>query len=125
MNIAVTGVLFVALTLLLTGCSKSQKGTTVEASDVPVLEGDLIRFSEKFKTRIDLKTTEVKAAHIVPSIAVIGTVTFDPEHVARVGTRLRGLIRDVRKYEGEMVKPGDLLAAIDSPELGEAQAAVT
>jgi cobalt-zinc-cadmium efflux system membrane fusion protein len=84
----------------------------------------LIRFSEKFASRIDLKTTEVKAAHIVPSLAVIGTVTFDPEHVARVGTRLRGLIRDVRKYEGDTVKPGELLAAIDSPELGEAQAAV-
>jgi cobalt-zinc-cadmium efflux system membrane fusion protein len=114
----------ILLALVLIGCGRGQQGATPEASDVPQLEGDVIRFSEKFSARVDLKTAEVKAVGIVPSIAVVGTVTFDPEHVARVGTRLRGLVRDVRRYEGDIVKQGELLASIDSPELGEAQAAV-
>ncbi|HEY5958295.1 MAG TPA: efflux RND transporter periplasmic adaptor subunit, partial [Polyangiaceae bacterium] len=114
-----------ALVLTLCGCGHGHASPSVEASDVPRLEGNLIRFSEQFAKRIDLRSTEVKSAGIVPSIAVVGTVTFDPEHVARVGTRLRGLVRDVQHYEGDAVKRGELLASIDSPELGEAQAAVT
>jgi cobalt-zinc-cadmium efflux system membrane fusion protein len=109
----------------LLGCSDGHASPAAEASDVPRLEGDVIRFSENFAKRIDLRSTEVTSAGIVPTIAVVGTVTFDPEHVARVGTRLRGLVRDVRHYEGDIVKSGELLASIDSPELGEAEAAVT
>jgi cobalt-zinc-cadmium efflux system membrane fusion protein len=114
----------VLVELLLLGRGRGPQGVAPEESDVPKLEGDVIRFSEKFSNRVDLKTAEVRAAGIVPSVAVVGTVTFDPEHVARVGTRLRGLVRDVRRYEGDMVKQGELLATVDSPELGEAQAAV-
>lgn len=116
--------LSVLLHALLMGCGTGAADAKQEAVDVPRREGNLIQFSEKFAKRIDLKSAEVRAAGVVPSIAVVGTVTFDPEHVARVGTRLRGLVRDVRHYEGDTVKRGELLAAIDSPELGEAQAAV-
>lgn len=119
-----TKALWAALCGLLLGCGTGAADAKLEAVDVPRREGNLIQFSEKFAKRIDLKSAEVRAAGVVPSIAVVGTVTFDPEHVARVGTRLRGLVRDVRHYEGDAVKRGELLASIDSPELGEAQASV-
>lgn len=106
------------------GCAQQASAAKTEAADVPRHEGNLIHFSEGFAKRIDMKSAEVRAAGVVPSIAVVGTATFDPEHVARVGTRLRGLVRDVRHYEGDVVKRGEMLASIDSPELGEAQASV-
>ncbi|HMA92478.1 MAG TPA: efflux RND transporter periplasmic adaptor subunit [Polyangiaceae bacterium] len=110
---------------LLVGCGTGGGADAkLETVDVPRREGNLIQFSDTFASRINLKSAEVRAAGVVPSIAVVGTVTFDPEHVARVGTRLRGLVREVRRYEGDAVKQGELLASIDSPELGEAQAAV-
>jgi len=113
------------LAILLAGCGTGAAADAkLESVDVPRREGNLIQFSEKFASRIELKSAEVKAAGVIPSIAVVGTVTFDPENVARVGTRLRGLVREVRRYEGDVVKRGELLASIDSPELGEAQAAV-
>lgn len=114
----------VVLAFSLFGCSREDQRPPLEAADVPRLEGSVIRFSEAYAKRIDLKSVEVKTAGVVPALAVVGTATFDPEHVARVGTRLRGLVRDVRRYEGDVVKKGDVLASIDSPELGEAQAAV-
>lgn len=116
--------LVAALVGLLSGCHRGDSGKAAEAADVPKLEGSVIRFSESYAKRIDLKTADVRNAGVVPSLAVVGTATFDPEHVARVGTRLRGLVRDVRHYEGDVVKKGEALASIDSPELGEAQAAV-
>jgi membrane fusion protein, heavy metal efflux system len=95
------------------------------ASDVPHVNGRRIEFSEKFSKRIGLQTEQVKQADLIPTVAVVGTVEFDPQHVARIGTRLRGLVRDVKHLEGDRVKRGELLAEIDSPELGEAQASVT
>ncbi len=106
--------------------AKPQVGTKpLPQSDAPRIEGRHIVFTERFAKRIKLSSAEVRESSLVPTIAVVGTVTFDPEHVARIGTRLRGLVRDVRHYEGDAVKRGTLLAEIDSPELGEAQASVT
>lgn len=106
------------------GCSHDGSAQKLEIADVPKLDGNVLRFSESYAKRIDLKSTEVRNAGVVPSLAVVGTATFNPEQLARVGTRLRGLVRDVRRYEGDVVKEGAVLASIDSPELGEAQAAV-
>lgn len=92
--------------------------------DVPQVEGDRIVFSEAFAKRIGLEVAEVRLGPLTPVISVVGTVTLDPEHLAAVGTRLRGLVRSVRKFEGDTVKRGEVLAEIDSAELGEAQAAV-
>ncbi|HET9954411.1 MAG TPA: efflux RND transporter periplasmic adaptor subunit [Polyangiaceae bacterium] len=110
--------------LLSVSCGNHAQGAPREEPDLPRLEGNSIRFSEKFAKRIELKSIEVKKAAVVPSLAVVGTVTFDPEHVARVGTRLRGLVREVRHFEGDIVKRGEVLASVDSPELGDAQATV-
>lgn len=106
------------------GCNQAGSNRKHETADVPKIDGALIHFSADFAKRIGLKFTDVRNAGVTPSLAVVGTATFDPEHVARVGTRLRGLVRDVRHYEGDVVKKGELLASLDSPELGEAQAAV-
>jgi cobalt-zinc-cadmium efflux system membrane fusion protein len=111
--------------LFLFGCGGRQSATSVEQPDLPRVEGNVIRFSPGFAKRIGLVAAPVKNAEVVPALSVVGTVTFDPEQVARIGTRLRGLVREVEKFEGDVVKRGDSLAEIDSPELGEAQAAVT
>lgn len=97
----------------------------VEPPDVPFIEGDRIVFSDAFRTRIQLETAEVALAPLTPVVSVVGTVAFNPEHMAAVGTRLRGLVRTVHKFEGDAVEKGELLAAIESAELGEAQAAVS
>ena len=60
-----------------------------------------------------------------PVVSAVGAVDFDPEHVATIGARLRGLVSRVVRFEGDVVEKGTLLAVIESPELGEAQASVT
>lgn len=104
------------------------KGATsamaAEAPDVPRVEGRRVLFSENYAKRIGLETAAVHARDVVPAVSVVGTVDFNPEFVARVGTRLRGVVRSVHQFEGARVKRGELLASIDSPELGDAQASV-
>lgn len=111
--------------LSLTACLRDEADEPLEPEDVPKLVGPQIRFSERFAKHIGLKTAPVTNARVVPSLSVVGTVTFDPQHVAHVGTRLRGIVREVRHFEGDVVKKNEILATVDSPELGEAQAAVT
>lgn len=92
--------------------------------DVPRAEGKAIIFSPGFRERAGLKTVAARRRALAPTVRVVGTVDFDPEHVAAVGTRIRGLVRRLAKVEGDSVKKGDLLAEIESAELGEAQASV-
>lgn len=92
--------------------------------DVPHVEGNAIVFSDAYAQRIHLEHTTVKKAPLTPVVWVVGTVAFNPTHMAAVGTRLRGLVRTVRKFEGDVVEKGELLAEVESAELGEAQASV-
>lgn len=92
--------------------------------DVPRVEGDSIVFSEAYAKRIQLERATVQKAPLTPVVWVVGTVAFNPTHMAAVGTRLRGLVRSVKKFEGDVVEKGELLAEVESAELGEAQASV-
>ncbi len=118
------GVLLSAAIFTYLGRGSSHARAAVERPDVPRVEGKHIVFSAQYAKRIGLTAELVKRVEVVPSIAVVGKVTFDPEHVTRIGTRLRGVIRKVLHFEGDRVKQGELLAEMDSPELGEAQASV-
>jgi cobalt-zinc-cadmium efflux system membrane fusion protein len=104
--------------------AKGHSEEPVALPDVPRAEGSTIVFSKSFRERAGIKTVVAKRAELVPELRVVGTVTFDPEHVAAVGTRIRGLVRKLSKIEGDVVKEGEVLAEIESAELGEAQASV-
>jgi membrane fusion protein, heavy metal efflux system len=93
--------------------------------DVPYLDGKAIAFSSAFRDRAGIKMSRVESAHLTPVVKVVGTVDFDPAHVAAVGTRIRGFVRNVYKVEGDHVSTGDSLAEIESAELGQAQADVS
>jgi len=95
-----------------------------EAADTPRVSGDSIAFSAGFVQRAGIKLAPVTNSQLVPVVTAVGTVAFNPEYVAAVGTRLRGLVSRVVKFEGDTVEQGTVLAVIDSAELGEAQASV-
>ncbi|HMA95847.1 MAG TPA: efflux RND transporter periplasmic adaptor subunit [Polyangiaceae bacterium] len=98
---------------------------SVASAPQPEVDGKRIVFPAEYAKRIALETVEIAPKKVVPAFSVVGLATFDPAHVVRVGARLRGVVRDVYHYEGESVRAGEALAAIDSPELGQAQAAVS
>jgi cobalt-zinc-cadmium efflux system membrane fusion protein len=98
--------------------------TPAAAADTPRVEGPNIRFSKAFAERSGVKLAPAVKATLVPVVTAVGTMDFDPEYVAAVGARLRGLVTRVEKFEGDKVDVGTVLAVIESSELGEAQAAV-
>jgi len=108
--------------------SRSKQGVSAETKqggrDVPYLDGKWIRYSADYAKRAQVEFTPVERSNLAPVVSVTGTVTFDPEKVAAVGSRISGRVRSILKLEGEPVKAGDVLAEIESAELGHAQAAL-
>lgn len=103
--------------------AKPGQGST-EERDVPHIEGSTIVFSAAYRDRAGIRFTQVERAPFLAMVRVVGTVTFNPNYVAAVGTRLRGTVRRTFKYEGDYVEANEPLAEIESAELGEAQAAI-
>jgi cobalt-zinc-cadmium efflux system membrane fusion protein len=93
-------------------------------ADVPIQDGDLIRFSKVFAQRARITTEAATLQTMSPLVRASGTVAFDPRAFAAVGARITGRIRHVHKLVGDRVKKDDVLAEVESAELGRAQAQV-
>jgi cobalt-zinc-cadmium efflux system membrane fusion protein len=93
-------------------------------ADVPIQDGDLIRFSKTFAQRARITTEAATLQTMSPLVRASGTVAFDPRAFAAVGARITGRIRQVFKLVGDPVKKDEVLAELESAELGRAQAQV-
>ena len=103
------------------------RGTTknvAPSSPLPAvaMEGSHIRFSEEFASRHRIAAVQASETALSPTIQVMGTVRYDVRKFAAVGARSAGRVRRVLKIIGDEVKPGDILADIESVDLGKAQA---
>jgi multidrug efflux pump subunit AcrA (membrane-fusion protein) len=66
----------------------------------------------------------VETASIVESIPANGEITYDETRVAHLSSRVPGTIWKVFKNVGDRVRKGDVLALIDSAEVGKAKSAL-
>lgn len=100
----------------------TEKPASTSPAPTVAMEGNRIRFSEEFATRHHLAAVPAVEAELSPSIQVMGTVRYDVRKFAAVGARSAGRVRRVLKIMGDEVKPGDILADLESVDLGKAQA---
>ncbi|HEX7509643.1 MAG TPA: efflux RND transporter periplasmic adaptor subunit [Polyangia bacterium] len=103
------------------------RGTTEKPSPAlpapaVAMEGNRIRFSEEFATRHHVASVPAAETELSPTIQVMGTVRYDVRKFAAVGARSAGRVRRVLRIVGDEVKPGDILADLESVDLGKAQA---
>jgi cobalt-zinc-cadmium efflux system membrane fusion protein len=92
--------------------------------DVPYLDGKWIRYSADYAKRAEITFATAEKSSFAPLVSVTGTVGFDAQKMAAVGARIAGRVRRILKLDGESVQANDVLAEIESAELGEAQAAL-
>jgi cobalt-zinc-cadmium efflux system membrane fusion protein len=125
-GIALFGLALVIGVILYFARSKKEVGAETKQPQryVPFLDGKWIRYSAEYAKRAGIELTPVERSNLAPVVSVTGTVTFDPEKQAAVGARISGRVRQIFKLEGDTVKVGDVLAEIESAELGHAQAAL-
>jgi cobalt-zinc-cadmium efflux system membrane fusion protein len=108
-----------ALTFGLTGCGKEKKVEPVAAA--VVVDPSLVTPPATVVARI--KVASLTEHPIADVLRVAGQVDFDEQRIARIGSTVTGRVMEVRQHLGSTVKEGDVLAILNSAELGQAQLA--
>jgi membrane fusion protein, heavy metal efflux system len=117
------GVTALAIVALALTRRSAERPTATAHTPSVFMEGNRIRFSEEFSARHHVAAEKAAESELSPTIQVMGTVRYDVRKFAAVGARSAGRVRRVFKIMGDSVKPGDVLADIESVDLGKAQAA--
>lgn len=86
-------------------------------------EPGVVELSEEAMARIELATAPVRLQDLGSRWSTTGTVGFDETGLAHVASRVEGRLVRVPGELGDRVAAGDVLAVVDSVELGEARAA--
>jgi cobalt-zinc-cadmium efflux system membrane fusion protein len=72
--------------------------------------------------RVTISTTPVVRRDLLAEISTTAEVGYDEDHLAHVTPRISGRVHEVRASLGQDVKTGQVLAIVDSTELGHAKA---
>ena len=119
----VAGAVVFALLAVVASRRASNKPAVSSHAPAVIMEGTRIRFTEEFATRHRIASVKAAESDLSPTIQVMGTVRYDVRKFAAIGARSAGRVRRVLKIMGDGIKPGDVLADIESVDLGKAQAA--
>lgn len=102
---------------LVTACGKAPE----EAP--PVAKPDPALVEPNPELRAQLKVDVIKTAPVVQSLRVAGRIAFDEQLLARIGSTVTGRVSSLNAQLGDEVRPGSVLAIINSTELTTAQLA--
>ncbi|MBA3936214.1 MAG: efflux RND transporter periplasmic adaptor subunit [Planctomycetes bacterium] len=80
-----------------------------------------VKLTPEAVERFHITTYHVEPMVLREPILAPGTVSFVPETTTHIGTVVLGRVSAIHAHLGEVVKAGDPLITIDSPELGLAQ----
>ncbi|MCH8251294.1 MAG: efflux RND transporter periplasmic adaptor subunit [Planctomycetes bacterium] len=84
------------------------------------VESVRIRFIDpSILRKAGIEVERVRRRPMSATINVPAEVEFDATNLTRITSRVSGVLRDVSVQLGSVVERGDLLAALDSPALGE------
>lgn len=82
---------------------------------------DEVTLSEQAINQYNIQIGTARKQAILGAVVSPARVVFNADAMAHVGSAVTGRIAELRVKLGDSVKKGDVLAVVDSPELGEAQ----
>ena len=85
-------------------------------------EEGVVKLSPEALARAEIRTAPVEERALPIEIETTGQVGLDETRLAHVGPRIAGRVHAIRAELGHQVKSGQVLAEVDSIELGKAKA---
>lgn len=82
---------------------------------------DEVKLTPEAIKKYDVKVGPVTKQMLTPTFVAPARVAFNAEAVAHVGAAVRGRAIEIKVRVGDIVKKGDELLIVESPELGQAQ----
>lgn len=79
-----------------------------------------VRMAPELRARAGVRAEVAQRRALSPSVELVGSVEFDGDRVAEVGSRISGRVARVLVRPGAVVRAGELLAEIESAAVGEA-----
>lgn len=105
--------------VMMTGCGEHEKKSEA-ATKAP--EGPhVVTVTEEVAKRIDLKTEPVTLRDVVVPLHLTGRIEPDYGREVDVSARISGRVSNILCRPGSMVKQGQILALIDSPQVSDLQ----
>lgn len=107
------------LCLLLLGCQAEEKSPVKKA--IPLPENEVL-LSPKSPKRAYIKEAIIELIQRPLMDPATGKITYDEAHTARVSSPIAGRVITINAALGEQIQASHVLAVLDSPDLGQAQA---
>jgi cobalt-zinc-cadmium efflux system membrane fusion protein len=104
--------------MVIAGCGRETGATEVPSDTV---KGDQIAFPPNAPQLSSLVVTAA-TARSASILRLTGRLVWDEDKTVRIYTPVGGRVRSVNVEIGDTVAPGTVLAALDSPDFGQAQA---
>lgn len=92
-------------------------------SDAAAESRTQVALSSEAKQKNRVETVPVRRLRLARDVEVVGSVGFAADHYAEVGPLIAGRIVSIGVRVGDKVKAGQILAELESAEVGQAQAA--
>jgi membrane fusion protein, heavy metal efflux system len=102
------------------GRSSAQAGAAVV--ETPATSVRPLELSAQSREKNPVKIATAELARIAGDIQVVGTVAFHEDHYAVVGPLVAGRISKLAAGVGDQIHRGEILAEIESAEVGQARA---
>ena len=116
----------IAVTLILTGCGKPETAKAPEKAAAKKGEHSdegLIKLAPEEIQRAGIRTEALEDAEVRDELVVTATVKPNQDAVVRMAPRVPGRLVQAPARLGDTVKAGQVLAILDSIEVGEAHSA--
>ena len=121
MNMRTTTALVLAALVLGTGCKRSSANETVTAE--PEIRGPkTVKFDPRALERLGVKVDVAGSAAKDYTFDVVGTLDYNYDNYAEIGSIADGRITQIFFRVGERVKKGQVLATLLVPDVAQAQA---
>lgn len=117
------------LAVLAEGCS--EKAESVASANAKVAASPesgpqapkVLKVSEAALAKNPITTTPALRIRIAPDLQVVGSVSYNQNHYAIVGPLVSGRVSRLLAGLGDVVRTGQVLAELESSDIGQAQAA--
>ena len=111
------------LALGLSGCNGDKKPAPMAAPAAASVAVDPNLVTPPPAVVARIRVAPLANQPVADVMRVAGQVDFDEQRIARIGSTVTGRVVEVRQHLGNAVKVGDVLAVLNSAELGQAQLA--
>ncbi len=82
-----------------------------------------MKLSDEEMKRFGIEVGKVKTGDIALHIKVPGEIVINSDRLAHIVPRVSGIVQEVKKNLGDIVKEGEVMAIIESRELADVKAA--